>query len=237
MGGIPSEMVDNSPLYVVVGGSSSLGAAVVSGLTARNRRVISTFMRDRPAPGPGEMHCDVTSLDDCRAVADRAFSQSRKVFVVCLSGISVSSMIHKTNPDDWNRVLNVNLGGAFQVARAFLPGMREAGYGRLAFAGSVAGRLGAVGTGSYSASKEGLRGLVRVIACENASKGISANTIEIGYMDSGLTNTIPEAIRESIRGQIPAGRFGAPGELTPVLLMLEEASYVNGSVITISGGL
>lgn len=241
LGGFACKMVENTgfPLYVVVGGSSALGSVIVSELLGAGRKVISTSREATAGGNPDALHaaCDVTCPDDCRKLAETAFAAGRKVFVVYLPGISLNAMIHKASPADWHRVLSVNLGGAFLIARSFLPGMREAGYGRFAFAGSVTARLGSAGTGSYSSSKEGLKALSRVIATENAAKGITSNTIEIGYMDSGLTNSIPAPIREGILKQIPAGRFGNPDELPAILLMLEKASYMNGSVVSLSGGL
>ncbi len=192
---------------------------------------MSTSRSERVGANPESLNmtCDVTCLDDCQRLAGAAFNISSRVFVVFLSGISENAMVHKASPEDWHRVITVNLEGAFLIARSFLPGMRNAGYGRFAFAGSVTSRLGTIGTSSYSSSKEGLKALSRVISCENASKGITSNALEIGYMNSGLTNTIPVSIRESILKQIPAGRFGNPSELTPILLMLEQASYMTGS--------
>jgi NAD(P)-dependent dehydrogenase (short-subunit alcohol dehydrogenase family) len=134
-------------------------------------------------------------------------------------------------------VIEVNLTGAFLVASAFLRHMRPLKHGRIVFAGSVTGRIGAAGTCSYSASKEGLRGLSRVLATENAALGITVNCLEIGYMDAGLSYTIPADIRERIRQGIPAGGFGNPSDITETILFLERASYVTGSVISISGGL
>lgn len=211
----------------------------MAGLVEAGRRVISTSSRESTGGNPDALYavCDVTCPDDCLKLSETAFSEGGRVFVVYLPGISLNSMVHKASPVDWHRVMAVNLEGAFHIARSFLPGMRNAGYGRFAFAGSVTARLGAAGTGPYSSSKEGLKALSRVIATENASKGITSNTLEIGYMNSGLTNTIPASIREGILKQIPAGRFGDPDEIAAILLMLEQASYMNGSVISLSGGL
>jgi acetoacetyl-CoA reductase len=229
----------DTPLYVVVGGSSALGCAVVEGLLREERRVVATHHRRKPEHRAGcvQVQCDVNSPDDCASLATSVSGMSDRIFVVYMAGLSRNAMLHKTGEDDWNEVVGVNLTGAFRTARAFLPWMREKGYGRFVFAGSVTGRLAPPGTGPYSASKEGLKGLARVIASENAARGITANILEIGYMDCGLTETIPEPVRESIRRTIPAGAFGPPGDLVPVLLMLEKAGYVNGAVIAVSGGL
>jgi beta-ketoacyl ACP reductase len=232
-------MDQEATLFVVVGGSSALGSSLCRDLTARGRSVLATYSSSPdsiPASISG-MHCDSTIPEDCENLADRAFLMSSRVTVAYLPGISASAACHRQSLEEWRRVLDVNLTGAFLVAGAFLRRMRGAKFGRIIFAGSVTGRLGVAGTCSYSASKEGLRGLTRVLATENAALGITVNCLEIGYMDAGLSYTIPGEIRERIRQSIPAGGFGNPSEITESILFLERASYVTGSVISISGGL
>lgn len=226
-------------LFVVAGGSSALGSGLCRDLSGRGCSVLATY-GSSPGSVPETVEaveCDATDPDDCEALASKAFAASSRVVLVYLPGISASAACHRQTPDDWRKVLEVNLTGAFLMASAFLRRMRSAGYGRLIFAGSVAGRLGAAGTCSYSASKEGLRGLSRVIAVENASRGITSNCLEIGYMDAGLSYTIPDEPRERIRQSIPAGGFGDPSQLVEAVLFLERASYVNGAVIPVTGGL
>jgi len=229
----------DGPLFVVVGGSSSLGKAIASGLSAYGKRVLCSYKNNTVefSPEIDSARCDVESYDDCVRLAAQCKSISSELFVVFLPGISQSSMTHKTTPSDWVKIIHTNLTGAFHVTRAFLPVMRDSGYGRLVYAGSVTGRLGSIGTSAYSASKEGLKGLMKVVATENASKGITANLLEIGYMSGGLTNSIPNQIIESILTKIPEGRLGDPQELVSILFMLEATSYVTGTTITISGGL
>jgi NAD(P)-dependent dehydrogenase (short-subunit alcohol dehydrogenase family) len=232
-------MDQEDALFVVVGGSSSLGSRICGDLSDRGRSILATYSTSPdsiPASIPG-VHCDTTCPSDCENLAERAFAMSSRVAVIYLPGISASAACHRQSLEDWKRVLEVNLTGAFLVAGAFIRRMRGVKFGRIIFAGSVTGRLGAAGTCSYSASKEGLRGLTRVLATENAALGITVNCLEIGYMDAGLSYTIPEEIRERIRRSIPAGGFGNPSEITESILFLERVSYVTGSVISLSGGL
>lgn len=232
-------MESEGTLFVVAGGSSALGARLCRDLAGMGRRVLATYGSSPGSVPEGieSCRCDSTRPPDCEELASRAFGLSSRVAVVYLPGVSASAACHRQTPEDWRRVLEVNLTGAFLMASAFLKRMRPAGYGRLIFAGSVAGRLGVAGTCSYSASKEGLKGLSRVIAVENASRGITSNCLEIGYMDAGLTYTIPEQVRGEILRSIPAGGFGDPHNLSEAVLFLEKADYVTGSVISISGGL
>ena len=240
--GVPPCCVGNfmaNPLYVVVGGSSSLGVIVSSGLHDCDRRVLCSYNQNPVEfpPGVKSLRCDVENYDDCLQLAALCSSLSKELYVVYLPGISKSSMTHKTTPSDWEKVIKTNLTGAFHITRAFLPAMRESGYGRFVYAGSVTGRLGSIGTVAYSASKEGLKGLMRVVASENAAKGITANLLEIGYMSTGLTDSIPNQVMERILTGIPEGKLGDPQELASILIMLEATSYVTGSVIAVSGGL
>lgn len=226
-------------LIVVVGGSSALGSRICGDLAGRGRSVLATFSSSPSAVPDGipSIRCDSTSEADCGNLAAKAFEMSSRITAVYLPGISASAICHRQSLEDWNRVLEVNLTGAFLTAAAFIRRMRPLGYGRMIFAGSVTGRLGAAGTCSYSASKEGLRGLSRVLATENAALGITVNCLEIGYMDAGLSQTIPAEIMERIKHDIPAGGLGSPSAITETILFLERADYVTGSVISISGGL
>ncbi len=229
----------NHPLYVVIGGSSSLGKIVATGLSDLGRRVLCSYNQNpvELLPAMKSFRCDVENYDDCLQLAAVSQSLSNDLFVVYLPGISKSSMAHKTTPCDWEKVIMTNLTGAFHITRAFLPVMRESGYGRFAYAGSVAGRLGSIGTVAYSASKEGLKGLMKVVASENATKGITANLLEIGYMNAGLTDSIPNQVMEGILDRIPERKLGDPLELVSILIMLEANSYITGTAITVSGGL
>jgi NAD(P)-dependent dehydrogenase (short-subunit alcohol dehydrogenase family) len=183
------------------------------------------------------MRCDVTRQEDLEAFAAACSGMNGRVFMLYLAGLSRNAAAHRMKPEDWSEVIQVGLSGAFLAARAFLPSMRDAGWGRMAFAGSVVGRIGVPGTSAYSAVKEGLKGLTRAIAKENASKGITVNCLELGYMDAGLTYTIPEDLRGEILKAIPSGGFGDPLNLSEAVLFLEKADYVTGSVLSISGGL
>jgi NAD(P)-dependent dehydrogenase (short-subunit alcohol dehydrogenase family) len=183
------------------------------------------------------MRCDVRRQEDLEEFAGACSAISDRIFLIYLAGLSRNAVAHKMSLDDWSEVIQVGLSGAFLAARAFLPRMRDSGWGRIVYAGSVVGRIGVPGTSAYAAVKEGLKGLTRAVAKENAAKGVTANCLELGYMDAGLTYTIPEEIRGEILKTIPAGRYGDPGNLAEAVLFLEKADYVNGSVLGISGGL
>ena len=239
LGGCSSKMVNKNDLVIcLVGGSSALGHICSSQLREKGFTVLASFFStDHNVIEDGWMHCDVTSMKSVDQFAQRACQYGRNHVVVYLAGISTNSMIHKLDQSDWERIIDVNLTGAFRVAKAFLPTMREHGWGRFIFAGSITSRLAVPGTSAYSTSKAGLLSLSNTISVENARKGVTSNYLEIGYMDAGLTYSIPEELRPSIKQKIPTGKFCNPISLVKAIRYLLDAEDVTGSILSINGGL
>jgi acetoacetyl-CoA reductase len=179
----------------------------------------------------------VRAPEQCESLAEEIFRTDPEVFLTYLPSLKVDRVTHRLTAGEWLRVIDVNLNGAFNIASAFLKRMRDRGYGRIVLVGSVSGRMGYPGTAAYSASKEGLRGLARVIAVENAGRGITANYIELGFMKVGMSLQIPVEVQQRIKTSIPAGDFGGPESLLEALLFIEQAPYVTGAGISIAGGL
>lgn len=226
-------------LHAIIGASSALGGRLARDLAKRGFPVAGTYF-GTPDPVTDAtlwIKCDSTSEADVGRFAEECFKLCSRVSLVYLAGISKNVCLHRMTRDDWLRVQDVTLNGAFLAIREFLRGMRIAGWGRIILAGSVVGRTGTPGTAAYAASKEGLKGLARVAAMENSRRGITVNCLELGYMDAGLTYSIPEPVRDRILRDIPSGMFGSPANLTEAVLFLDAAEYVNGSVLTISGGV
>ncbi len=227
-------------LYTVIGGSSELGVIVCKDLVLAGCKVISTFSGKRPfdsLPDIQSFQCDVTNEESCEKLAEEVFSLSENITLVYMPAYSKSTMCHKMKKTDWNKILEVTLGGAFSISSIFLKKMREVSFGRIIFLGSIAGRLGVPGTCAYSAAKEGMKGLSKVISNEGASKNITANYLELGYMSAGLTYSIPSNIRNQIADSIPVKALGNPSEITGAILFLSKSQYINGSVLSITGGL
>lgn len=216
-----------------------MGGFICGGLAGRGRRVVSTHFRNPPPPGGAirSLECDVRSPEQCESLAEEIFRTDPEVFLTYLPSLKVDRVTHRLTAGEWLRVIDVNLNGAFNIASAFLKRMRDRGYGRIVLVGSVSGRMGYPGTAAYSASKEGLRGLARVIAVENAGRGITANYIELGFMKVGMSLQIPVEVQQRIKTSIPAGDFGGPESLLEALLFIEQAPYVTGAGISIAGGL
>ena len=141
--------------------------------------------------------------------------------------------------EDWQEVLEVNLSAGFVLARACLRGMIKQRWGRLVFITSVVGTTGNAGQANYAASKAGLAGMVKALAAEAAARGVTANCVAPGFIETAMTETLPEARREALLGAIPAGRFGEGGDVAAacVYLASEEARYVTGQTLHVNGGM
>ncbi|MGE4586135.1 MAG: SDR family NAD(P)-dependent oxidoreductase [Mangrovibacterium sp.] len=172
-----------------------------------------------------------------KMIAEIKGSLSKIVLLNC-AGISYTSFAHKADINLWAKVIDVNLKGSFHMIHALLPIMREQNYGRIISFSSVVTARPTPGVSAYAASKAGLLGLTKSIAAENASKGITVNAINLGYVNVGMgVNDVPLAYQEKMKAQIPAGRFCDPEEIYNTVNYLINTEYVNGAAIDINGGL
>jgi len=180
-------------------------------------------------------------VSDIKAVTEMVSSISESLSQIILlncAGISYNSFAHKADIAQWNRVIDVNLKGSFNVIHELLPFMRKQGYGRIINFSSVIATLPTPGVSAYAASKAGLLGLTKSLAAENASKGITVNAINLGYVNIGMgVNDVPLDYQIKIKSQIPAGRFCEPDEVYKTVKYLIETEYINGTAIEINGAL
>lgn len=170
-----------------------------------------------------------------RAVADHLGPVS---ILVNNAGILRDMTLKRMGEDDWQAVLDVNLTGAFHCVKAVLEGMREAGWGRIVSLSSVVGLAGNLGQTNYAASKAGLIGFTKSLAREVGRRGITANAVAPGFIDTAMLHTIPEEVRSRILEQIPVGAWGRPEDVAHAVsfLVSEEARYITGQVLGVNGG-
>jgi len=224
---------------LVTGGSRGIGLATARRLAADGHRVAVTYRSD-PPEGLLGVACDVTSGAD----VDRAFTevetqQGPVEVLVSNAGITDDQLLLRMSEESFVRVLDTNLTAAYRVAKRASRGMLKARFGRLVFVSSVVGLSGGAGQASYAASKSGLVGFSRSLARELGSRGITANVVAPGYVDTDMTAALGEARRNELLRSIPLGRTAAPEEIAGVVAFLagDDAAYVTGAVLPVDGGL
>lgn len=179
--------------------------------------------------------CDETSV--CRWLNGIGDKLKDLILINC-AGINYNSFAHKADLEKWNEVVRVNVLGTFNVIRHLLPVMREQGYGRIINFSSVVTKAPTPGISAYTTSKAALIGLTKSLAKENASKGITINAINLGYVNAGMgINDVPQQYRDAMLNIIPTGRFCELEEIKKTIDYIIKTDYLNGSVIDLNGAL
>jgi acetoacetyl-CoA reductase len=158
--------------------------------------------------------------------------------VVNNAGITRDGTLLKMSFDAWKEVIDVNLGGCFNTAKATFPGMRQRGWGRIVNIGSINGQAGQYGQVNYAAAKSGIHGFTKALAQEGAKFGVTVNAIAPGYIDTDMVAAVPADVLEKIVAKIPVGRLGGAHEIARAVVFLcgEEAGFVTGSTMSVNGG-
>jgi len=183
---------------------------------------------------------DVSSLAFAQEAVEKTVAAAGGLHVlVNNAGITRDGLLLRMKPEDWDAVLRVNLTGSFNFCKAVVPGMIKQRWGRIVNISSVVGAMGNAGQVNYAASKAGLLGLTKSLAREVASRGVTVNAVAPGFIDTAMTQALPEKAREALLGQIPAGRLGQASDVAAAVLFLasEGAGYVTGQVLHVNGGM
>jgi len=231
---------DNSSLALVTGGNRGIGLAIAYSLVKAGHRVVVTY-RSGDAPLDFlSVKMDVTSTES----VENAFAEIEEKWgtpevIVANAGITKDGLVLRTSDADFEDVINANLTGAFRVARRATKGLLKLKRGRLIFIGSVVGGVGAAGQVNYAASKSGLLGMARSFARELGSRGITANVVAPGFVETDMTAILDEKRREEIVKSVPLGRFCSADEIAKVVTFVAsgEAGYITGALIPVDGGL
>jgi 3-oxoacyl-[acyl-carrier protein] reductase len=234
-----------SRVVLVTGGNRGIGLAIAKAFLAAGDRVaITARSGEQPEELAGTdvlvLQADVTDSASIDAAFDRVEAELGPVeVVVANAGITRDGLILRMSDDDILAVLDTNLVGAVRVARRAAKGMVRLRRGRLVFVSSVVGLLGSAGQVNYAASKAGLVGVARSLARELGSRGITANVVTPGFVDTDMTAVLSDERRAEITGAVPLGRYASPAEVagTVVFLASDAAAYITGAVIPVDGGL
>ena len=248
----------------VTGGTRGIGAAICLSLAAQgadvaagysgNEQAAEQFAKDFAASFPDRKltvhRGDISSADDCRrCVAEVVEQHGRLDILVNNAGITADRSVLKMSDDDWRRVIDVNLSGAFYLSQAALIHMLERGSGRIIMISSVIGEMGNIGQVNYASSKAGLFGLTKTLAREAAMQlqragknegiGVTVNTVTPGFIETEMLSSVPQKVLDGIRARVPLGRLGQPEEIARVVhfLAADASSYITGQVWGVNGGL
>lgn len=232
--------MSSSKLALITGGNRGIGLAIANSLKASGADVIVTYRTGSAPSGFKAVQMDVTQTDS----VEKAFAEIEEKFgtpeiIVANAGITKDMLVMRMTDDDFLDVVNANLAGAFRVARRATKGLLKIKKGRLIFIGSVVGGIGSAGQVNYSASKSGMVGMARSFARELGSRGITANVIAPGFVETDMTAVLEQNRKDEIAKAVPLGRFCTPEEIANVVTFVasDAASYITGALIPVDGGL
>lgn len=230
---------------LVTGGSRGIGEAISKALKAEGYEVAATYAgNDEKAAaftaetGIKTYKWNVADYDASKAGIEKVEADLGPIdVVVANAGITRDAPFHKMTPEQWHEVIDTNLTGVFNTVHPVWPGMRERKFGRIIVISSINGQKGQFAQVNYAATKAGDLGIIKSLAQEGARAGITANAVCPGYIATEMVMAVPEKVRESIIGQIPAGRLGEPEEIARCVTFLasDDAGFINGSTISANG--
>ena len=233
---------------------ASQGAAVAAGYSGNDEaaaRFRESFERDFPGQAFTVHKGDIGNADDCRRTIQEVIEQQGRLdILVNNAGITADRGVLKMTDDDWRRVIDVNLSGAFYLSQEALRHMLERGSGRIINISSVIGEMGNIGQVNYAAAKSGMFGMTKTLAREAAFQlqrsgklegglGVTVNTVTPGYIATEMLSTVPEKVLDGIRAKIPMNRLGEPEEIARVVhfLAADASGYITGQIWGVNGGL
>jgi 3-oxoacyl-[acyl-carrier protein] reductase len=232
--------VNPSRVVLVTGGSKGIGHGIALRLAKAGHRVAATYRSGEVPADVLGVQCDVTDPTQVEAAFAQVESSLGAVEVlIANAGITRDTLLMRMSDEDWDQVIATNLSGAFRVARRAARPMIRGKFGRIIFLSSVVGMMGSAGQVNYAASKSGLVGMARSLARELGSRGITANVVAPGFIETDMTAELGDDLIKKYAEQIPLGRFGSVDDVAGTIefLVSDAASYISGAVIPVDGGL
>jgi acetoacetyl-CoA reductase len=236
-----------SRLALVTGGERGIGAAIARALKQDGHRVAVTYHGNEAAAegfrretGIPAYRWDVADYESCEEGVARVTGELGGAIEILVNnaGITKDGMFHKSSPDQWRAVIDCDLGSCFNMTRAVIGPMREAGFGRVISISSINGQKGQVGQVNYAAAKAGVIGFTKALALESAARGITVNAVAPGYIDTDMVAAVPPEAMAKIVAQIPVGRLGHAEEIAEIVRYLASdwSAFVTGATFTANGG-
>ncbi|HEX3848686.1 MAG TPA: 3-oxoacyl-ACP reductase FabG [Steroidobacteraceae bacterium] len=239
----------NGEIALVTGASRGIGAAIAARLADEGARVIGTATTPEGAARIGERLApqggrgavlDVVKQESIDALIDDIESKEGAIgILINNAGITRDMLLLRMKAEDWTQVLDTNLASVFRLSKAVLRGMMKARKGRIVSITSVVGVTGNPGQANYAAAKAGIIGFTKSLAREIGSRGITANSIAPGFIDTDMTRALAENQRAALNAQIPLGRLGQPADIAGAVAFLcsPDAGYITGETLHVNGGM
>ena len=233
-------------ISVVTGGTRGIGAATAIALKDRGDIVAAVYGYDEERAevftaetGIASYKWDVSDFDAClTGIASVEADLGPVDILINNAGITRDGTVHKMDYENWQAVIDTNLGSCFNMSRAVIEGMRERKFGRIVNVGSINGQAGQYGQVNYAAAKSGIHGFTKALAQEGAAQGITVNAIAPGYIDTDMVAAVPDRVLDKIIERIPVGRLGQASEIARAIRFLtdDDAGFITGSTLSINGG-
>lgn len=225
---------------LITGASRGIGLYLLKQFKAEGLAVFGTHSGTLPEEDVKNCFSkvDIANTEDVQSWINSVVDVDDEIVLINCAGINYNSTARRADVDDWMKVIDVNLGGTFRAIHAVLPLMYKKGFGRIINFSSIVAQKGIPGTSAYAASKSALWGMSKAIAIENAHKNITINTINLGYINAGMTmKDVPEKLREEMLQQIPMRKFGDLENIYKTIKYLIDTEYITGTTIDLNGGL
>ncbi|MCT1997874.1 beta-ketoacyl-ACP reductase [Brachybacterium muris] len=236
-----SDPVTEPRSVLITGGNRGIGRAIAEEFLRRGDKVAVTSRSGSGGPeGAITVAADVTDGDSLDAAVKAAEEANGPIEVlVANAGITDDQLLMRMSDDSFENVVDTNLTGSFRIVKRVIRSMMRKKKGRIVLISSVVGLYGSPGQINYAASKAGLVGIARALTRELGSRGITANVVAPGYIDTDMTAQLSDELQDSYRKSIPAGRFADPSEVARVVAFMasDDAAYISGAVIPVDGGL
>ncbi|NKB47855.1 MAG: acetoacetyl-CoA reductase [Alphaproteobacteria bacterium] len=231
---------------LVTGGTRGIGEAISIGLKGAGREVVANYAGNEHAArdfnertGIPVYKFDVSNYGAVTAAVEQIESDIGPIdILVNNAGITRDGTMHRMEHEQWQAVIDTNLGGCFNCSQVVIEGMRARGFGRIVNIGSINGQAGQYGQVNYAAAKSGIHGFTKALAQEGAAKGITVNAIAPGYVDTEMVRAVPPDVLEKIIAGIPVGRLGKADDIARgvIFLTADAAEFITGSTLSINGG-
>ena len=231
---------------LVTGGTRGIGEAISIGLKGAGREVVANYAGNEHAArdfhertGIPVYKFDVSDFEATSAAIEQLEAEVGPVeILVNNAGITRDGTMHRMEHEQWQAVIDTNLGGCFNCSHAVIEGMRTRAFGRIVNIGSINGQAGQYGQVNYAAAKSGIHGFTKALAQEGAAKGITVNAIAPGYVDTEMVRAVPPDVLEKIIAGIPVGRLGKADDIARgvIFLTADAAEFITGSTLSINGG-